>query len=353
MPASQPIDFNLFTFAKRELSHSAFWAWVLQSLCPGCPPNLEAIRPLAKNLLQRLGAANFDVTEVRTEYCATGSPKSGRMDVVAFGRERKVVLIEHKVGALPVHQQLERYRRALEGQLFHVEAAAIVSCGIVQPLSDTDARWIGPRSLRTIIAAYRDCHPFVSMYADWLDERVRSWDEATNLIISGQQAVRPSPLAGPEGQWGYMELVAKQLIRERVVAASALQQSNGTSRGRPWTQLRFFNGSGDFDALFYRVDVPLDIEFTLKQYQKPAKPGKDRRLDALREMFSEAVRKCGASFSGLKPRKRSKKVQNEARIATVSLTKVAPSTLIKELPAVHAAFVQQLREHHWPIGDAN
>ncbi|MGH7646987.1 MAG: PD-(D/E)XK nuclease family protein, partial [Gemmatimonadaceae bacterium] len=126
MPISKPIDFNLFSFATGELSHSAFWAWVLQTLCPDCPRSLEAVQPLAKSLLRRIGAAGIDLAEVKTEYSVKASPNAGRMDIVAFGKERDVVIIEHKVDAVPYLPQIERYGQAMEPE-YAVRAAVILS----------------------------------------------------------------------------------------------------------------------------------------------------------------------------------------------------------------------------------
>ncbi|MGH7648131.1 MAG: hypothetical protein ACREND_08430, partial [Gemmatimonadaceae bacterium] len=222
-------------------------------------------------------------------------------------------------------------------------------CGIVQPLSDTDPRWLGPRELQPITDAHRHCHPIVSMYADWLDHRVHRWDELNNWAINGQEAERRCAFASAEGQWGYMALVAEALIENRVVAESSLRQSNGSSRGRPWTQLRFFEGKENLDVLFYRIDAGRDVEFTLKQYQPSPKPRKLERLTELRELFSESAGACNASFGGLQAPRRGAAVDKEARIATISLTKIAPSTLLDELPKVHAGFVRRLRERNWPV----
>ncbi|MBI1216418.1 MAG: hypothetical protein GC185_11460 [Alphaproteobacteria bacterium] len=109
------ISKTIFDYATSELSSSAFWAWVLSSLCnaPGDDAPQDDVKVLAKLFLAGSGIQPEKVKLVRTEV----SFKKGRADIVLYADKNETVIlaiIENKLLSTPsiydVYRQLESYR---------------------------------------------------------------------------------------------------------------------------------------------------------------------------------------------------------------------------------------------------
>jgi len=105
-----PLSRNIFTYAPKELSHSAFWAWVLD--CTDAADNdLAGPRAVAHELLSALDVHEVgEPVDVDTEMLFG---KRCRADIRVQFSEGRQLLIECKRSAPVRAQQIERYREEL------------------------------------------------------------------------------------------------------------------------------------------------------------------------------------------------------------------------------------------------
>ena len=93
-----------------ELSHSALWAWILQSLDSDDPP-LEGPNCLANGLIKFLAIRQIKPpVTVNTEVKLPGG---GRLDIELRDGSGTVLAIENKVKANPTKAQLDKYRESI------------------------------------------------------------------------------------------------------------------------------------------------------------------------------------------------------------------------------------------------
>ena len=165
------IRYNLFNFAPSELSHSAFWAWVLQSLDANSISELAGPQRIASKFVKRIGASestlHFPVT-VQTEV----SYRKGkdRIDILVTDSSNTRIVIENKVKEIPNRSQLDRYYATLkskeENQYFVIMSTAF----------DNDVRgsvpqawkYLGIDDLIDLVMPDLDSHLLLSDYVSWL-----------------------------------------------------------------------------------------------------------------------------------------------------------------------------------------
>ena len=199
-----PLRFNLFErFAPSELSHSAFWAWVLQSVHPDCPDDLKANQSIARAMMAEIGATRMgNKWKVTTEdYLGTGK---GRVDILVVDENDQTVVLETKVSAVPREAQLEGYRAQLESRLGpgrgKLAGAAILSAHWWRPEALPDINYVGLQSMQCVLSAARNPHPLVAEYAGWVDARRAYFDSLLERALSSDVSQRASAMQDEAGQ---------------------------------------------------------------------------------------------------------------------------------------------------------
>lgn len=336
--------YNLFEFAPGELSHSAFWAWVLQ--CTDSPDERHADpKALGLRLLRAIGAPEpGESIEVKTEVKISGRD---RLDIWAKIDGHAVLAIENKVSAIPDGDQLERYKRTLLGQsrLY----LALLSTAFDAPVraainGQKDWQYLGVEELLALFGepggeARGWSHPLIIDYHAWLrDLNDKRAQRASGAISDGKEA-RDAALATYEGQWA---LLAK--LMEGVTG----EQYQGTNNnGTPWTQFKFVKGEGERDSIFYRIDCyeskgQRRYYLSLRQYQKepfPSVSDKRQRLNKLRNFWDAACSQTGAKVTAHPPHNRGDK---ESEIGVFLFDHNPPNQLLSTLPLIHREFHKRL-----------
>ena len=238
--------YNLFQFAPGELSHSAVWAWILQSL-DATQPERAGVRALAEGFVRWLRApeACGEVT-VKTERWIGAA---GRLDIWAdIGS--CIIVIENKVSANPNREQVERYLRELKAGEKEV-VLCLMSASFDEDVRTgiqkiAGVRYCGLSELVTLVAPHRATHPLLGEYTEWLTDLREKREFLARQALSDDLAQVQQALSNVEGQWALLRALG------RVVPG---HQHRGTNLdGTPWTQLMFHPGDDQRDALFYRVD---------------------------------------------------------------------------------------------------
>jgi hypothetical protein len=335
-----PLRYNLFRFAPKELSHSAFWAWIMQSLEAVQIPALRGPRLVALGLLEAHGVPQlYPPIRVETERWLT---KQDRLDIRITDANGTVVAIENKVLATPDAQQIARYRAGLKdgpGAYLLVLSTAF----------DDDVReslgceYVGVPELLKVMRPHRGSHFLLGEYFAWLEALNTRREGARRDAHDDSPDRHASALGTAEGQWALMSTLSQNMTG---------RQYRGVGlNGRPWTEFRFVEQTPTYDAIFYRLDQSAEgCQIQLKQYRDDvfgkidAGPKMDR-LALLRPWWLGA---CGRHGSGLQLADCGNRGAKASVIGRLLLHENPPTRLNSVLPNLHEAFVRKLRREGWP-----
>lgn len=344
---------NLFQFAPRELSQSAFWAWVLKSLDPDVEAS-STVSDVGATLLRDLDVpVPQSSMEVDTEHSLGGN--GGRVDIYAKIDGTTRVLIEHKVTAPIRGDQLSAYREAVDDR---VQCLFLSTAYDLQKRrGDLDLKGWEARDafdVLDLLGSVGSGHPVVAQYQEWLDHVVTRRVRREEKALSQDVDDREDALTTVPGQWRFMQRVTDTFSHDG-------RQYGARERtdGSPYTEFRFVEDLVDDaeeeyrDALFYRIDnLTNGPVFRLKQWQRDPSPNWDRkktRREQLRELWNESLDEAD-SLEWDRPTNRGRQ---SSAVARISLRDYTASALADELAAVHQAFVNRVRnELGWRVGRA-
>lgn len=338
------LHYNLFHFAPRELSHSAFWAWVLQ--CTDSEdPLLSAPKAVGLALLDATNTPR-PLSEVKVET-EVKLRKAGRLDVVVTVDEgRATLVIENKVLSKPAVEQLDRYEEELRADARGGLSLAVMSTAFDEDVRDeirsrADWQYLGIDTLCSILEPHQHGHALLQHYASWLAARKRKREELARYALSADRDKRNEALGTAEGQWALMKALLP--VRGR--------QDRGTNvDGSPWTQFCFVEPVGERDMLFYRIDQSsAGPYFSLRQYQGdpiPTPQAKLARREELRGYWADACRACGDDLRLARPRNRG---IMESEIGLLLIDENPPEVLLRAIPKVHAYLLDRLAENGWAV----
>src|SRR5437588_12000164 len=110
---SEVLKYNLFHLAPHEMSHSAFWGWVIQCVDSSAPDRLAEVKQLGERLLTQLRVPPLPPRfNVRTEVLL--GKRKGRLDILVTDPSgKRILVIETKISADPDTLQLDKYRAFL------------------------------------------------------------------------------------------------------------------------------------------------------------------------------------------------------------------------------------------------
>jgi hypothetical protein len=333
---------TLFHFATRELTHSAFWAWILNSTDPGTRSDPSPTR-LGHALLERIGAASPSRTiEVTKEYALPHA--GGRVDIHAEIDGRDVVLIENKVSALPDQSQLLRYSNRLMGPN-RIHKAIISTAFDVEQRGwlrrMTEWTYLGIEDITRLVAPYRTDHPIVGEYFAWIDGVRTERSALFQMALSNEPWTHGSGTT-PEAQW--------KLMLELTSGFHGHQYRGVNIGGGAWTQFSFVEEQNGLDAIFYRIDDSSQGPYlSVRQWQRTPTPSlreKLERLERLRQMWAAAAESVNSPIRWKPPRGRGKK---ECEIAWCLLTENSPALLVEALSPIHHRFVDDLSRNDWKL----
>jgi hypothetical protein len=350
---SDQLKHNLFRFASSELSHSAFWAWVLQSLDAPANRDLETAQELAEALLIEIGAPlpQTDI-EVETEV----SIADGRLDIRAMIDGETLLIIENKTSISPNVEQLLGYQEELEQKEDQNLHLAIISTAFDRHVSNEikGMEWVflDVKILTRLLNSMTKEHPLVNDYSEWLRVERERREVIEKQALSDSYEKLKKGLTTPLGQWILMSRVMAEANSQAGTRGKQYRGGEGQG-GRPWTQFRFTpkKPAPERDALFYRIDrYSKGFYFSLRQYQYKPTPNWDakrQRLEHLRALWKRASKQENEMLVSTPPRDNN--AEKESKISMYYLDENPPSILIQEIPKVHRAFVEALREDEWPL----
>jgi len=317
---------NLFSFAKKELSQDAVICWLLNWVNH---PESELCN-LAIDLFKLLGVQDFDSNQKVTIKTQIGNADI----VVALHKQRVLLIIEDKTYSSEHDNQIEKYKRLFS------QSAAQKLYGINEDEPFTDIRTVyfktgffydedklvqadtkveGQRFLNTISKKeYRNKSEILDSYVAFLKQNLEWYDtygDFTGRYSNGVFFV----------SWEY--IAQHNLMRTFFPEAlwdgkgKAFKVSNGSSSGRPWTELNIceektYPNTQDCYQLFWRIDTNVKGPYLSLRYYEWIEKGErsdsdkkrrhseyyDRFLSICKEVIEETKEQTGIEWSDVKNR---------------------------------------------------
>ncbi len=184
----------------------------------------------------------------------------------------------------------------------------------------------------------------LGQYEAWLRDLIAEREYLRESACGSDAHERKQAMNRAEGQWYLMEKLTNSMVGS--------QHRGSNVGGRPWTQFQFCAGDGDWDRLFYRIDVSKAGPYlSLRQYQSvptPSLEAKMSRLEDLRRVWDKCMRDSGVNLPIRSPSNRGKK---ESEVMQLDLNKITADDLEIALAKVHEYLVGELRALGWSAGD--
>lgn len=356
---------NLFKFAPRELSHSAFWAYCLDCLNEA-PGDFEGPKRAARAMLKALKFPLTTPVEVRTEFHLS---TRARIDILACGSEGKILGIEHKVGAGASEDQLLRYQEEAKRRdgfdwplpdgvnrpqmppKLVIISAAFDDVEVGNTGLEEGVNYFGLRQLADWAASGRGAgNTLVDEYADWSSDGVQAREKLQKDAVSGSKHDFIAAMRSYEGQLAFMKNILPECPTSQIYL--------GTSRGRNWMQF-WFDGKIRDIGIFYRLDFgQMGIRggdwapvFSARLYGEDEKFGEDGPyLDKAHACFMAALSHADlqtCSWSGPRAANCYEKTIKEILLCDESGAQTqVRDWFLTEFPRVHSAFFQNVKERH-------
>lgn len=329
-------DFNLFRFATNELSHSAFWAWVFHTTNAERDA-LQGPKGVGESTIRFLDTPiPNEHVEVHTDVdLSTDPPPDLQIDY----SDGHALYIAIKKDARFSKAQIEQYQAAAG----HDDRVALLSTQFDAKDAKDICPYAGVNDIREILWPYRDSHPVVADYADWIETRKEERERIKRNAFSDD----PTEVAA----------ALSTLFGQRTVMEAFTQDMDGGwmtqhQTGDPHTEFWIAEATADQDTLFYRIDeYAPGYCLSLKQYLEgkdhPAWDEKEQRLDALRTWWTEAANETDHQLTFRDPHNQGKKTRE---VGCLLFPDNSPAQIIDELPQVHAAFAHKLEQNGWELG---
>lgn len=330
--------FNLFQFANNEHSHSAFWAWILQST-DADSETLQGPKGVGQSVIRLLdGPIPPGSVNVKTrEPLRIRNRPNLRVD---FGDDHSLFIeVATEPGFDP--SIIEGYRESLNGE----DKVALISTQFDAGEAEGTCPFLGLDDIREILWPHRDDHPLLSDYSDWADARNDRWSVLDEHVFAEDADAVASALSTLYGQIQVMEEITESM-------AGRLEYAPSNRSENPKTEFHFAEAGPDQDALFYRIDeYAQGHHISLKQHLDStdalAWDDRENRLDDLRGWWTETAEDVAHQLTFDPPHNNGSKTREVARLY---FKENAPSVVAEDLPKIHEAFTATLVEHGWDLG---
>ena len=326
---------NIFFYAPKELTTDAFLVWLLYFL-----DSEEAYKAEKQTF--------FDSLILKKEDC--GRTVCGRelkrqennVDVLLTFRfedsdEQQTVLFEDKTWSMPHSGQLARYKEIYPNcyRYFYYKLA-YVNSQEEQEVSREQYEIINAGMMSSALEKMVGLHPLIKMYYEYItvtfEQEINSLHE--RIFVKHDYDV----LWNADAQKYLCDAIVENMAEQSV---PYLEIRNGTSYGRPWTQIDIARKEdGYWEGLFWRVDIRSGkFYIRLNQYADPSEKEvayKMRRLEILRREASELA----ASIPALHPGKVENRATKESEVLIFFLEENDLDCLMESLPKISRRMVE-------------
>ena len=323
-----PNDTNIFFHAPKELTTDAFLVWLFYFL------DSDKIYESAKqDLFDMIVLKEADKGRSVRNICL--KRQENHVDVIlsfVFNDENKpqVVLFENKTWSSYHSNQLIEYKSKYPNSYRYLYyKLAYINSQEKQYVTDCGYDVITAKMISSAIERHISLHPLIKMYNEYITQSFINPNETFHdrLFVEKDYSV----LWGAEAQKYLCDLLVKEMDKQ---GFSFVGIRNGTSYGRPWTQIDIAEKKEGYrEKLFWRVDIRSNkFYIRLNQYSDPANDfeidQKMKRKDYLRERINDFPEvsnfKIGLVTNGVK----------ESEIIIFFLEENDLSDLISAVPAI-------------------
>lgn len=333
------IKTNIFFHAPKELTTDAFLVWLLYFLDSEKAYKEEKQMFFDSLILKKedCGRAVFDIELKRQE---------NNVDVLLTFRfedndEQQTVLFEDKTWSMPHSGQLARYREIYPNcyRYFYYKLA-YVNSQEEQEVSRERYEIINAGMMSSALERMADLHPLIKMYYEYItvtfEQEINSFHE--RIFLKHDYNV----LWSADAQKYICDAIVENMTKQSV---PYLEIRNGTSYGRPWTQIDIARKEdGYWEGLFWRVDIRSGkFYIRLNQYAEPSEEEvayKMRRLEILRKEANELV----ATMPALHPGKVENRATKECEVLIFFFEDNDLDCLMEMLPKITHRMIEVFKE---------
>ena len=320
---------NIFFHAPKELTTDAFLVWLIYFL----DSNEE---------YKTYKYAFFDSLILKKEDCGRAvnsielKRQENNVDVLLTFRfedngEEQTVLFEDKTWSMPHNRQLARYKEIYPNcyRYFYYKLAYINSQE-EKEVSQNRYEVINAGMMSSTLEKMIDLHPLIKMYYDYITytfvETINSFHE--KLFVKHDYDV----LWSADAQKYLCDTIVENMTKQGV---PYLEIRNGTSFGRPWTQIDIARKTdGYWEGLFWRVDIRSGkFYIRLNQYAEPSKEEIDYKMRRLEVLRNEANHIIG-DMPNLHPGKVENRAVKESEVLIFFLADNDLEAVIGSIPKI-------------------
>jgi hypothetical protein len=329
------IKSNIFFHAPKELTTDAFLVWVLYFLDSEETYKEEKQQFFDSMLLKKedCGRTVFDIDLKRQE---------NNVDVLLTFRfedsnKQETVLFEDKTWSMPHGEQLARYKKIYPDCYRYVYyKLAYVNSQEEKEVSHERYDIINASMMSATLEKMVGLHPLIKMYHEYITvmfvQEINSFHE--RIFLKHDYDV----LWSADAQKYLCDAIVENMTKQSV---PFLEIRNGTSYGRPWTQIDIARKeNGYWEGLFWRVDIRSGkFYIRLNQYAEPLEDEvayKMRRLEILRKEANEYV----ATMPVLHPDKVENRATKESEVLIFFLEDNDLDSLMELLPKISRRMIE-------------
>jgi hypothetical protein len=347
---------NIFQYSPKELTTDAFFAWLFYFLDSDNAYN-NAKQQFFRTLLLKEKDKIKNVENIKV-FLQEGK-RNGRTDLQVsfnFGKEteRQTILFENKTWSGTKDEQLNGYKSDFPNLYKYV----FLKLGYIDIDDKNHADACGYEiidcfKVREALKPIQNLHPILEQYFEYLEEtfckHIESFQEELfninkkNYDILGENH--------GEAQHYLMGIVFDELNKHRNLY-NTLFYKQGTSSGRPWTEIVFEDNAFFYDskkkvseALFWRVDCRQGERYYLRinQYagvmeENNLKKFKEERLKRLREIAANTLKNYPKLIAGTPSNRWG---ANESEVVIFFLDDNDLSEIINQIANFTADFMRQ------------
>ncbi len=294
---------NIFFHAPKELTTDAFIVWLIYFL-DSDEENKEYKQAFFDSLILKKKDHGRSIGSIELKR------QENNVDVLLTFRfedngEEQTVLFEDKTWSMPHSGQLARYKEIYPNcYRFFYYKLGYINSQEKKEVSQAKYEVINADMMSSTLEKMIDLHPLIKMYYDYITctfvDAINSYYE--RIFVKHDYDI----LESADAQKYLCDAIVEKMTEQNV---SYLEIRNGSSYGRPWTQIDFVRKEyGYSERLFWRVDIRSGKYYVrLNQYAEPSEKEVDYKMKRLEVLRNEAT-----NIVGTMPDLHVGKVENKA-----------------------------------------
>ncbi len=325
---------NIFVHAPKELTTDAFLVWLLYFL-----DSKETYEPYKQTFFDSLilkkedSGRKVDNIELKRQ--------ENHVDVLLAFRfvdndEPQTVLFENKTWSMTHGEQLATYKSVYPNcyRYFYYKLAYINSQE-EKDVSREQYDIINAEMMSSTLGKMTELHPLIKMYHEYITEtfvkEINSFHE--RIFLKHDYDV----LWSADAQKYLCDTIVENMSKQNV---PYLEIRNGTSSGRPWTEIDIAEKTGYWEILFWRVDIRSGkFYIRLNQYAEPSEDEaayKKKRLEILRKEANKIV----ANIPELHPGEVNNRAIKESEVLIFFLEDNNLDKILESLPKISRQMIE-------------